>query len=155
VVDPGPVAPVQVAAPARRRPSLELSARQLLINQRISQAAVRRSVLLPRRLDLGLTGEDVRDGAITAAHLAPGLLVAGAGDAAAPAVPPQRLAEPAFPGAGGRVRLSRDQLRINQRIAQAAVRRANALVVQLAGGFGADDFRPGSLGGADLAPEAR
>jgi hypothetical protein len=155
VVDPGPVVPVQVAAPARRRPSLELSARQLLINQRISQAAVRRSVLLRRRLDLGLTGEDVRDGSLTAAHLAPGLLIGPAGDAAAPAVPPPRLAEPAFPGAGGRVRLSRDQLRINQRIAQAAVRRANALVVQLEGGFGADDFRPGSLGGADLAPGAR
>ena len=155
VADPGPTAPVRVAPAARRRVSLELSARQLLINQRISQAAVRRSVLTRRRLDLGLTGEDVRDGAITAAHLAPGLAVASADAAAAPLVPPHRLAEPAFPGAGGRVRLTREQLVINQRIAQAAVRRANALIVQLEGGFGAEDFRPGSLGGADLTPDAR
>ena len=155
VVDPGPPVPIEVAPAAGRGSRPELSAEQLLVNQRIAQAAVRRTTLTRWRLDLGLTGDDVRDGALGAAHLAPGLTVVSSDAAAAPPVPPPRLAGPTFPGAGRRVQLSREQLLINQRISQAAVRRANALVVQVESGFGTEDFRVGSIGGADLHPDAR
>jgi hypothetical protein len=44
------------------------------------------------------------------------------------------------------------QLRINQRIAQAAVRRANALVARLEAGLSADVFTDGSITARSLAP---
>ena len=52
---------------------MTVSVKQLQINQRISQAAVRRVNQLVDRLMRGLTGEDFRDGTIGAADLTPGL----------------------------------------------------------------------------------
>jgi hypothetical protein len=70
----------------------------------------------------------------------------------APAAPPTvtRLAP-----AGrrpGHVTLSAEQLLIGQHIAQAAVRRLNALTDRLAAGLTAADFQPASLTADDLAP---
>jgi hypothetical protein len=152
VVDPGPPAPIRILAPPRSTARPELSAEQLLVNHRIAMAALRRAKAARRLLTSGLTGANVRDGSLGAEHLAPGLAVVAADDA--PAAAPR----PATARAGGgnvRVRLSPEQLLITQRIAQAAVSEANALVARVEGGFGAEDFRPGSLGGADLRPDAR
>ena len=44
---------------------------QLLLNQRISQAAVRQANDLIARIEDGLLGSDVRDGTVTALDLAP------------------------------------------------------------------------------------
>jgi hypothetical protein len=134
--------------------TVTLTIRQLLINQRISQAAVRRTNALKARLDGGLTGGDVRDGAITPNKLARGLTVVSAKDGAtAPKRSVTRLAPRR--SEGGRVTLTSRQLRINQRISQAAVRRANALRLRLERGLTSADFQPRTLSAADLASELR
>jgi len=149
-VPAGPPAalPTTPAHPAAGR--VTLSARQLLINQRIAQTAVRRANGLEARLDAGLTGGDVRDGAISAAKLAPGLHVSPAGAASPEAPTVTRLAPPARRAA--RVALSAEQLVIGQRIAQAAVERLNALADRLAAGLTGTDFKPASLTADDPAP---
>jgi hypothetical protein len=58
-------------------------------------------------------------------------------------------------GGGGRVELTINQLRINQRIAQAAVRRTNALIDQLESGLTGENFARGSITPEDLEPELR
>ena len=134
--------------------AVALNARQLLINQRISQAAVRRVNALAARLGAGLTGGDLRDGAITADKLRRDLMVTAA-DPAAGSTPRSRTVPEGRPGGGGRVTVSVHQLQINQRISQAAVRRVNALQDRLMRGLTGADFREGSIGAAKLAPELR
>jgi hypothetical protein len=156
---PPPLArrPADPPPPARRSgaaASVRRSAAQLLVNQRVAQAAVRRADGLSRRLAGGLTGGDLRDGAIDAARLAPGSRVVAtrAGFVAAPSRTRVRA-----PGhrAGDAVRLTAAQVAVNQRISQAAVRRANTLARTLAAGITSDHIRPGSLTAADLAPPLR
>ena len=138
-----------------RRSKVAVTRRQLLINQRISQAAVRRASALERRLDAGLTGGDLRDGAITASKLAPGLSVASA-PATGPSMAPTRSAVPKGAGrSGGRVSLTDRQALINQRISQAAVRRANGLRALVQAGLTGEQFRQGSIGSAKLSAEVR
>ena len=147
-------APEPVRAAARRggqAGTVRLTAAQLLINQRIGQAAVRRANGLAARLAAGLTGGDIRDGQLTQAKLAERLQVIAAPQTPAPApsrtvVPPRQA--PPDPDA---VRLTPAQLRINQRVYQAAVRRANALVARLEAGITGAEIRDGSLTAADLA----
>jgi hypothetical protein len=70
-----PAASATIVAPASAGdPSqITLTTTQLLINQRISQAAVRRANELMARIEDGLLGGDVRDGTLTALDLAPGV----------------------------------------------------------------------------------
>jgi len=161
----GPAAALTIAAPrplgaspARRgRPGrVEVSAGQLLINQRISQAAVRRANGLEARLSRGLTGGDLRDGQITQAKLAAGLAITSATPVPDPPAASRTIIAGRRQGARpGRVALSAGQLRINQRISQAAVRRANGLTDTLSAGLSGDDFQDGSITAVDLAPELR
>ena len=72
---PAPPEPPRVSGRRRAR-GVTLSVAQLRINQRIAQAAVRRANALGDRLARGLTGADIRDGAITPAKLEPGLRAA-------------------------------------------------------------------------------
>ncbi len=65
--------------------------------------------------------------------------------------PPSGGVRTASGATSARVTLSTRQLRINQRISAAAVRRANALQDRLAAGLTGDDFRDGTLGAQDLA----
>jgi hypothetical protein len=148
--------PVALAPPGGgRRAPVRVSARQLLINQRISQAAVRRADALARRMDGGLTGGDLAAGAVSATKLAPGLLVASAAPAGPrPAPSSTRVAAPAA-RRHGRVALTDRQVLINQRISQAAVRRANGLVALVRGGLTGAQFRDGSIGSAGIAPRLR
>ncbi len=100
-IDNGLAAPRPLVAPSPARSGtarIRVSARQLLVNQRISQAAVRRANALAARLEGGLTGGDLREGAVAAIKLAPGLRISSArpsGAAPAPSVttiPPRRRA---------------------------------------------------------------
>lgn len=144
--------PLRVAGATRRRADFTLSRRQLLINQRIYQAAVRRANAIQRRLDEGLTGGDLVDGAIAQGKLHDRLRIVGV--TPGPAVPASvtRLAAPSR--RGGDVELSVRQLAINQRVAQAGVRRANELARRLRRGLTGAHFRDGTIGAADLAPDA-
>ncbi len=134
-----------------------LSAQQLLINQRISQAAVRRANALAKRLEEGLTGGDIVNGSITAGKLAEGARILKAG-ASPRVIPPSRtVIEPARPNPSGAASISLTvaQFRINQRIAQAAVRRANALMDLLESGVTGADFKAKTITRVDLAASLR
>ena len=133
---------------------VKLEARQLLISQRISQAAVRRANGLTRRLNGSLTGGDLVDGSVTGRNLADGLTIERARLQGRPS---RRSTTPIVTGggSGGRVELSVNQLRINQRIAQAAVRRTNDLIAKLESGLTGKDFVRGSITAEDLEPALR
>ncbi|MEW6582651.1 MAG: hypothetical protein AB1416_07820, partial [Actinomycetota bacterium] len=130
---------------------VRLSRSQLLINQRISQAAVLRANALKARLDAGLTGGDVKDGSLTANTLVFGLGILAAAPGASPAAKTTTVITRPLYGTPGRVHLSRSQLLINQRISQAAVRRTNALRARLQRGLAGSDLRDGTLSAVDLA----
>jgi hypothetical protein len=140
--NPRPVTPAK-ATPGNVK-GVKLEASQLLISQRISQAAVRRANALTARLDGGLTGGDLRAGAITPDKVAVGLTVLAAapgGDVA----PSKTNVKPPGPRTGAKVTLSTTQILINQRVAQAAVRRSNALIDRIGAGFFAGDFQAATL----------
>jgi sugar lactone lactonase YvrE len=138
-----------------RAAGVKLEAAQLLISQRISQAAVRRANALTERLDGGLTGGDLHDGQITLAKIAIGLRITSATTVGSGPAPSRTLVATPPRGRPAKVTLSANQILINQRIAQAAVRRSNALVDRIAAGFSARDFQPGTISARDLAPSAR
>jgi hypothetical protein len=154
-LDPASPRPIETgrrtSEPAGGSSGVRLSAEQLLINQRISQAAVRRSNALLKRLQDGLTGGDIVNGAITAGKLAAGLRITVAGKSPNVLPPSKTIIAPASRNPGARVTLSVAQLRINQRIAQAAVRRSNALIDLLESGLTGAEFRKKSITRVDLA----
>ena len=134
--------------------AVRLEAAQLLISQRISQAAVRRANALTARLDNKLTGGNLGTGAITVGKLASGLAILSA--VQGPEPPPSRTVVATPPrGRTVTVELSARQILINQRIAQAAVRRSNDLVNRLKAGFSARDFQPGTITARNLGPGVR
>jgi hypothetical protein len=147
--------PLRVAAAARTAPRLRVTAAQLRVNQRISQAAVRRADALERRIGGALTGGDLRAGAVEATKLAPGLLVESA-PPAGPGPPPSRtVVAAATRRPAARVELSDRQVLINQRISQAAVRRANALSRQIGRGLTGANFRDGAITAVSISPGLR
>ncbi len=150
-----PVAPADPAAivdPGRtgQGDPITLSAEQLLINQRIDQAAIRRATGITNRLEAGLTGGDVQAGQVIQGKLFNRLQIVARVPAPEPpatrtVIPPRK--NPPDPGS---VTLSTEQLRINQRIAQAGVRNANALIRRLETGLSGADLKPATLTAADL-----
>ena len=147
-----PADPAPIVDPGRsgQGDPLTLSAQQLLINQRIDQAAIRRATGITNRLEAGLTGGDVKTGQVTQGKLYDRLQILS--KAPAPEPPPSTTTIPARqqPPDPGSVTLSTAQLRINQRIAQAGVRNANALIRRLETGLSGADLRPATLTAADL-----
>jgi hypothetical protein len=129
------------ATGARKKSRITLSARQLLINQRIGQAAIRRLNAVEATLDgrpVPTTTARRNRGTVTlsARQLLINQRIYQAGVRRAAALEARVEGRPA-PAAtanrsGGTVRLSLAQLVINQKIAQAAVRRANALQARVA-----------------------
>jgi hypothetical protein len=116
-----------------------LSAAQLLINQRIGQAAIRRLNAVAAKLDgrpAPTPPKAHKGGTVTlsAAQLLINQRIYQAAIRRA-AILEARLDHKPAPhfgsGKGGTVRLTLGQLVVNQRIAQAAVRRANALVTRV------------------------
>jgi Tol biopolymer transport system component len=148
--DPANPAPIQDPGRSGQGDPVTLSARQLLINQRIYQAAIRRAQGIQNRLDAGLTGGDVRTGQVTQAKLYNRLQILGRTPAPEPAASETVIPPRKGTGDPGAVTLSTAQLRINQRIAQAGVRDANALIRRLETGLSGADLRPGTLTAADL-----
>jgi hypothetical protein len=150
-VPPAPPAdvPMPTARTAERR--VRLSAAQFATTRRVAQAALWRANALKARLDAGLTGGDLRPGAIDQTKLAPGLRLAALTTLGATPGPPTATHLAKSTGLPGRVRLSAGQLAITQHMARAAFERANALVDRLAAGLSTADFRPGSLGPADVS----
>jgi hypothetical protein len=125
-----------------------VSAARLRADARLVQTAMRRANALVARLDAGLTGRDIRNGAIGPAELAAGLEIDGAvAGGAAPTRSPKRTVKSGRPHAG---RLGAARLRVNQRIAQAALLRVDEIRERIASGLTGADFRPGSIGLRDL-----
>jgi hypothetical protein len=132
--------------------------RQMLTSQRIAQAAIRRLNGVQEWLDQGLVAGDIIGGGIGRADLSP-LIVTG------PVTPPHALEEAAprkvvvasgsRKDGGGNVRVSARQLRINQRIAAAAVRRANAIEARLDRGLTGGDLRGAVITLGKLEPGLR
>ena len=140
---PATTPPVTTTSPPPRLPKptasggaakFTLSARQLLINQRIGQAAIRRLAAVEAKLD-GKPAPTFSKGGggkvtLTAKQLLINQRIYQAGVRRAAALEARMAGRPApvfTTGTGGKVVLSVGQLKVNQRIAQAAVRRANAL----------------------------
>ena len=142
--------PITTAPPSGDPRGVRLTAQQLLINQRIYQVALLRGRALASRLGGRLTGGDIEAGALTRGRLTPGLTLTAAGPA--PSSPPSR-SNPRVPDRPrtNRVTLSAAQLRINQRIAQAAVRTANDSVSQIERGLINDNLADRSIGAGALA----
>ena len=132
-----------------RSARFQVTSGQLLINQRIYQAGLRRARALASRLDGGLTGGDVVDGSTTADRLRPGLDVMVPGAAAQ--VAPSRAPRVKVSRSSARLRATASQLRTNQRIAQAAVRDANRLITTIERGLTGGNFKDGTLTAADLS----
>ena len=161
VIGPGPTAPASDAfprpfrekrPPRSREARVVLSAGQLRVSQRISQAAMRRAKALSRRLGRGLTGGDIRPGTITRDVLAPGLAIVAATPAPNPPRPSRTVIRAPRARKPARFELSAAQLLTNQRIAQAALRRATVLRDELRAGLTAEDFRDRTITAVNLAP---
>ncbi len=136
-------------APGARRTR---SARQLLIDQRISQTALRRVAAIERRL-ARLTARDLRPGGLSAEVFDASVAVSGRPDLggstpatnrriAFPRAPRARAVRPLAPAA---------QARVNLRIARTALRRSMALERRLAGGLTGRDVPSGAVTAAALA----
>jgi hypothetical protein len=147
------VRPIGLGAGANGPRTLPVTAGTLRRTRLISRAALRRVDALEARLDAGLTGGDVADGAIGAEKLAPGVVLTR-GRAATP-VAAASVARLAPAPRMAVVPVTRDRLLATQRVAQGAVRRAEALRLRLLRGLSTADFAPGSLGAADLTPSLR
>ena len=143
--------PITTPGPSGDPGKVRLTRQQLLINQRIYQVALLRGRALAARLKGGLTGGDVDAGALGRGRLTPGLTVSATG--AAPSLP-RSSSNPQIPERrrGDRVTLSAEQLRINQRIAQAGVRTANDAVSQIERGLVNGNVADRSIGAGALAP---
>ncbi len=123
-----------------------LTRNQLLINQRISQAAIRRVNAVQQWLDAGVVGTDICGGALAAEDLG-GMTLSTEPAGPLPKPPTPRALDVKGVGGGnpGKVKLSRDQLLINQRISQEAVRRSNALRKRLETGLTGGDVKDGTI----------
>ncbi|MDH3226336.1 MAG: OmpA family protein [Thermoleophilia bacterium] len=124
--------------------------KQLRINERISRTAVVRVNALIKRLEKGIRGGDVRNGAITTDKLAPGLSFASVQVAGAPqqTTPFTVQSVPLPKGKKGPV--TEADLLKDQRRSQAAIRRINILISRFNEGFSVDDFAPGAIEGVDV-----
>jgi hypothetical protein len=152
LVAPDPRAIVVAAAKPADPSQIRLTTGQLLINQRISQAAIRRLNGLKARLDTGLTGGDVDDATLLQPAFVAGLRVLAAPPPASAPAASATIVAPASAGDPSQLTLTTTQLLINQRISQAAVRRANELMARIEDGLLAGDVRDGTLTALDLAP---
>lgn len=144
--------PLMVAAPGKPG-KVRRTVGQLRINQRISSAALRRINALTTRMT-ELTGGDVVDGAVTAGKLnGTSSIVSASTTGTAATASTTRVAPPK--GGNATFTLTPRQLRINQKISQAAVRRVNALTARIAAGLTSANFADGSITAIDLDPGLR
>ena len=147
------VRPIVVAPAPPGRSRLPVTAAALRDTRRIARAAVARVGAIEARLAAGLTGGDVVDGAVAVEKLAPGVSLTrrrarttAVGASVTPPVPRITVRT---------VRATRANILDTHRLAQGAVRRAEALRIRLLQGLSSADFAPGSIGSADLADSLR
>ena len=129
--------PLPPAPPDKDDVIFTLTVSQLRINQRISQAAIRRLNAVEARLDGGLQTRDLCGYSVGPPQLGPGITSAPAAASLAPAAPadPAAIVDPGRSGPGDPLTLSAAQLLINQRIDQAAIRRATGITNRLEAGL--------------------
>ena len=133
---------------AKRVP--RFSRKELARNNQLNRAAILRVNALIDRLEKGLTGDDVKDGAITPSKLAPGLRFDAVGTVAqSPPTPFKAIRVPFKSLPPGRI--TEAMLLADQRRAQTAIRRLNVLLAQFRDGFSVDDFAPGALSSKDVS----
>jgi YVTN family beta-propeller protein len=139
------------AAPAKRPPArFTLSASQFLINQRIYQAAIRRANAIEAWLSAGIEARDVCGGALGVDRFAASVgFVAAGGPRPAARPRPLTVAPPGRQDAGAE-RASAALALINQRIAQAAILRANALGERIGGRLTGGDIKDAQLTNGQL-----
>jgi hypothetical protein len=130
---------------------IRLTRQQLLINQRIGQAAIRRVAAVQERVRDGLQDRDVCGGSIGAQSLVATLAPAFGPEVALPAAGPRPITTAPPSGEPGDVRLTAQQLRINQRIHQVALLHARALLGRLKRLTGGD-VADGALARGRLTP---
>ena len=147
------VRPIVAPAGPPARARLPVNARELRQTRLIARVAMARVAAIEARLDAGLTGGDVIDGARPPETPAPGAPGGGRGPrtpgrppSATPPIPPVQV--PAL-------RVTRANIVATQRLAQGAVRRAEALRQRLLQGLSSTDFAAGGIGSADLAQALR
>ena len=122
-----------------------LTREQLLINQRIGQAAIRRIAAVERRIADGIQGRDVCGGTVSAQSLAATLAPTFGAEIPSPTAAPAPITTPGPSGDPDAVQLTRQQLLINQRIYQVALLRGRALRARLNGGLTGGDVEAGAL----------
>jgi hypothetical protein len=115
---------------------------------------VRRANALQRWIDAGITAHDICGGAIGRADLTDDVITTETLNPATPSLAsPRALVVPRASGTSADIALTTRQLRINQRIASAALRRARALEVRLRNLTGGDLAPGGQIGVGKLSPE--
>ena len=127
--------------------TITLTPGQLRINQRIYRAALLRARALDKRLSGRLTGGDLVDGTLETGRFAIPL-TRTATSAAAPAA--SETDAVSLSDKGTPIVLSAGQLKTNQRIAQQAVREANALRAKIQRGLVGTNFAENSVTTADV-----
>ena len=139
--------------PAQPKPGVtfQLTTEQLQINQRVYSAAVRRANALKARIEGKLTGGDITDSQLTADRLRQDLKLGALAPAAQIAAASTTDVAPAQ-SKNATFTLTVEQLRINQRVAQAAVKRTNELRALLGSGLKGENFAENSISAADFAP---
>jgi len=144
-----------VAAAFPPVPRFTLSTEQLRINQRISQAAVRRVNAVMTRMRDGFRTDHIRNGTLEASDFGEGVTVGGT--PTGEVVPPGPITplDVAPPGQPAPVSLSAAQLRINQRISQAAITRAGFARNTLALGITGQQVVDGAVTADKLLPGLR
>jgi hypothetical protein len=124
---------------------IRLTRQQLLINQRIGQAAIRRIAAVEQRLADGLQDRDVCGGTISAQGLVSSLTPGYGAEIAVPASAPQPITTEPPSGEPSKVRLTAQQLLINQRIYQTALLRSRSLAARLNGRITGGDLDAATL----------
>jgi hypothetical protein len=138
---------------AKRRATVRLTSRQLRVNQRIAQAAVRRADAIERWLAAGIEGRDICGGSLGVEELAADVSFRSTAPRVAPTARPRPIVvREARSGRAREITLGVRQLRVNQRIARAALRRADVLAERFDGGLIAADVKPGSIDRGRLVP---
>lgn len=102
-----------------------------------------------------MTGGDLRPGAVAEVKLAAGLSVAAARPAGPGPAASSTEVRAAGRGEAGTARLTDRQVLINQRIAQAAVRRANEMRAVITVGLTGANFADGAIAAASIDPAPR
>ena len=164
VTPPGTINTIPVAAAKPGSGTVTFTPGQLRTNQRISQVAVLRANAVADLLSNGLTGRNIRDASLDGRELADGLAITGTDGTKepttglySPGYDPAVGLDRSAPKADPTVKFTATaaQLRTNQRISQAAVRRTNILLARLEAGLTTADLVPGTITRADIAGVAR